>query len=611
MVFEAQYQRPMVGIGLDPNHTHFIFADDGSKNTFGKEQSLRGKFESVLRQNRITKEGTVVPIVCLMVEGGVGTIDTIRNALINGTPCIIIAGSGRAANVLSYAVEMSDKLELEESMILETKKRKLEKKIRLKSKTTLKLDEGSLMESVKWILQCLEYRDKIRIFELDEQDGESAGDLDKAILETLLETGGLDVRTQLHLSLLWSRDDMAEEVIAKNKDLDVRDLEEFLVQALIDNKLEFVKLFVERVPLARFLTKTKLAEIYNYTMQVSNDKFLLETLESFEGDNHKAKRTLVDIESALLSVASVEYSPQFLLKDRRESGKNLLKPNKTKNNQQLLRTDRFEHPERELFVYSLLFSRHEMSVYFWEEMLCKTSGALFAMLLLKSMLKSSSVQVDINQQRLIEAIQKNYEDKAVGVLNACYAFNVKKSQTLLKVQHKCWGDKTCLDLAEDADSKEFLSQSACQILIREIWLGNLSNRNSTWGIILAALLPVFVYGVWFKSEITKEMQQLEKSRKKTQEGKRKSLERSIIETSPRDLQNGGISARSEKEERDVTVVEGKLKDLSLIDRYHFFYTAPIVTFIVNCVFNLIFLILFSFVVMAGTYFFKDRYPKIT
>ena len=521
IVFEAQYQKPLVGASLDPNHTHFIFVDDGSKKQFGKEQGLRGKFEGEVRKNGVTKDETEVPIVCLMVEGGIGTIDTVRNALFNGTPCIIIAGTGRAANVLSYAVEYSNKLDQEETISEEKRKRKLEKFIREKSKSYLKLDEAGLIKSVKWIMECLQNKKQIRIFHLDEEDGESAGDLDKAILKTLLEMGGLDVRTQLHLSLLWNRDDMAEEVIVKNRrSLKLKDLEYFLEQALVDNKLAFVKLLVERVSLASFLTKTKLEKLYNDTMQVSSDKYLLETLESSERNSQKNERTLEDIANALLSVSGIEYCPQLVQRDDLHANKNELKVSKIRTSSTEDATDEFKHPERELFVYSLLFSRHEMSAYFWEEMLCKTSGALFAVLLAKSMLRSSSVQVDINHQDSIEAMLKDYETKAVGVLNVCNSCNVKKSQTLLKVQHGSWGDKTCLEISEEADSKKFLSQSACQILIRDICFGKLSDQNPTWKIVLAAFMPVFVFAIAFKSELANEKKQLENTRKKAHDGEK-------------------------------------------------------------------------------------------
>ena len=225
-VFEAQYQKPLKSTGLDPNHTHFLFVDDGSNNRFGKEIALRGKFEKVICENGVAKKRTRVPIVCVMVEGGPGTIDTVRSALINGTPCVVIEGSGRAADVLAYAVYISEKLSHADHLSEQIKREKLEKYIRSKTETLLKLKGRLLDKSVKWIVECLNYKSSIRIFKLDEDRSEITGNLDKAILQTLLDTQNLDVRTQFHLSFLWDRDDMAVQVIAKINKKDVDDLDE-------------------------------------------------------------------------------------------------------------------------------------------------------------------------------------------------------------------------------------------------------------------------------------------------------------------------------------------------------------------------------------------------
>ena len=624
-VFEAQYQKPFIGTGLDPNHTHFIFADDGSNNQFGKEQELRGRFEKVVRENGVAKKGTPVPIVCVMVEGGPGTIDTVRHALLNGTPCVIIDGSGRGADVLAYAVKLSEKMNHANSGSEEDKKEKLEKLIRAKTESVLKLKGPAVDKNVKWIIECLFYTSKIRLFKLDEEDGESAGDLDKAILQTLLEMGGLDVRTQLQLSLLWNRDDMAQEVIAKNrKNLDSRDLDEFLAQALVDNKLEFVKLFFERVPIVSFLTKVKLEELYFDTMQVSNNKFLLETLETFEGKKHKTKRTLDDIKDALLMKANVPYSPRHILRDQKDTARGssksshvigLIVNGSTSLAKQLkdarcrINWDYFEDPERELFVYSLLFMRHDMSVYFWEDMPCKTSGALFAILLTKTMMESSAVKVDINLQNAVENMQKDYEQKAIGILNACYAVNSKTSHILLKVQHDCWGKKTCLDLAEKADAKTFIAQSGCQTLVREVWLGKISDRNPTWKIIVAALAPIFVYGIWFKSDVKKELQNLEINRKHAKEGESSMMSSpdptntsSSLTRVTGGIRNSTDNLVAQESDESLVQVDSLQEEVSLVERYQFFYKAPIVTFILNVVSSLVLLILMSYVVITGKIF---------
>ena len=342
--------------------------------------------------------------------------------------------------------------------------------------------------------------------------------------------GGLDVRTQLELSLLWNRHDMADQVLRKNKDqIDMRDIEEFLTKSLIENKLEFVKIFAEIVTLPNFLTKGKLEELYNDTLKFSTEKFLLETLETKEGKKHIPRRTLEDIQSALLKVSNIDYDPQYSMIERTDPSKdavnNILSKKKRRNNnnkihhaqelssnQSYLQT--FRHPERELFVYSLLFIRPEASEYFWEDMLCKTSAALFAILVSKTILNSSGVRVDINLQIKVENMHDLYEFRAKGILNTCYDSDAKRCQTVLKAEHEPWGSKTCLDLAIRADCKDFIAQSGCQTLVRQVWLGKLSDRNPYWRIVGAALIPFFVYALWFKVDVSIEQAELEQDRKR-------------------------------------------------------------------------------------------------
>ena len=215
-IFEAQYQKPFIGTGLDPNHTHFIFADDGSNNQFGKERELRGRFEKVVCERGVAKKGTPVPIVCVMVEGGPGTIDTVRHALLNGTPCVIIDGSGRAADVLAYATKLFNKLKQGDKLIGELND-KLRTLIIAKVEKTLELKEEKLTSTVDCIDECLKNSRGIQIFSLNKHAGESTTSLDKAILQALLDMGSstLTPPLQLRLCFLWDREDIAENIINK------------------------------------------------------------------------------------------------------------------------------------------------------------------------------------------------------------------------------------------------------------------------------------------------------------------------------------------------------------------------------------------------------------
>ena len=54
-----------------------------------------------------------VPIVLLVLEGGIGTLETVREAIQRNTPAVIVKGSGRAADILAYAYQNAKEEEIE------------------------------------------------------------------------------------------------------------------------------------------------------------------------------------------------------------------------------------------------------------------------------------------------------------------------------------------------------------------------------------------------------------------------------------------------------------------------------------------------------------------
>ena len=72
-------------VALNPNHSSFILVDNGSAFTFGVEIEFRTQLETRIR------EQLNIPMVLIVVEGGVGTLNTILGALKSRTPIILVA----------------------------------------------------------------------------------------------------------------------------------------------------------------------------------------------------------------------------------------------------------------------------------------------------------------------------------------------------------------------------------------------------------------------------------------------------------------------------------------------------------------------------------------
>ncbi|NIG60614.1 transient receptor potential cation channel subfamily M member 2 [Pontoporia blainvillei] len=110
--FPAEYIMDEDGQGhltcLDSNHSHFILVDDGTHGRYGVEIPLRTKLEKFISEQTKERGGVAIkiPIVCVVLEGGPGTLHTIYNAITNGTPCVIVEGSGRVADVIAQVASL-------------------------------------------------------------------------------------------------------------------------------------------------------------------------------------------------------------------------------------------------------------------------------------------------------------------------------------------------------------------------------------------------------------------------------------------------------------------------------------------------------------------------
>ena len=84
--------------------------DDGSRNCYssgGGVTNFITNFEAMVREEE--PRGLGVPVITLLLEGGTDSIYKVKDGLENGQPCVIIEGSGRAADILAYGYRHATK----------------------------------------------------------------------------------------------------------------------------------------------------------------------------------------------------------------------------------------------------------------------------------------------------------------------------------------------------------------------------------------------------------------------------------------------------------------------------------------------------------------------
>ncbi|CAF1681388.1 unnamed protein product, partial [Rotaria sp. Silwood1] len=86
---------------LEPNHTKFIFIDDGTERKYGREIAFRAQLEQAM--------SNPVPVVLLVVEGGPNTVRTVHEAVVeNNIPAVFLEGTGRCCDLFAKAFHLYD-----------------------------------------------------------------------------------------------------------------------------------------------------------------------------------------------------------------------------------------------------------------------------------------------------------------------------------------------------------------------------------------------------------------------------------------------------------------------------------------------------------------------
>ncbi|XP_059823427.1 transient receptor potential cation channel subfamily M member 2 [Hypanus sabinus] len=552
---------------LDHNHTHFILVDDGTNGRYGVEISLRTHLEKYISKQRIGTEdvGIEIPIVCVALEGGPGTLSTIHSAISNGTPCVIVEGSGRAADVLAAAANLP-MMQITISFI--------QKQLR-----TFFADCYNTFSDQDIILWTKKVQDIIRMQDLltvFQADASGNNDLDVAILQALLKASSSsghqwqeNLDHQLQLAIAWNRLDIAKSHIFTNdKQWKSSHLHQAMFAALVGNKPGFVKLFLENgVNLGEFLSQEMLVRLYNNIPDHTHlYKKLHKVLDSEKQTQindtleNKGKVHLYHISIVLKELLGEFMEPLYKSKSF----------NAASIDQQ--QEGNLEDPLRDLFIWAILMKRKYLASIFWEQGKDSIAASLVACKLLKKIISDEN---DTDLYDEMEDLAQEYEDQAIGLFSKCYRKHAKRAQKLLVRVSSTWGKATCLRLALEADSKKFMAHGGVQDLLTKIWWGELSVDTHTWQVLLCLVLWPIIYSklITFRHE---------EQRKKAPQSKAEL----VAKTPP----PHSIPPALIHNEQDT-------KPLSCWQQLRAFYTAPVVVFYWNVLAYFGFLWLFSYVLL--------------
>nr|XP_009663409.1 PREDICTED: transient receptor potential cation channel subfamily M member 2 isoform X1 [Struthio camelus australis] len=541
---------------LDSNHSHFILVDDGTHGRYGVEISLRTRLEKFISEQTKVKGGVAIkiPIVCVVLEGGPGTLDTIYNAITNGTPCVIVEGSGRVADVIAQVASLP---------VPKITIALIQKKLSVLFHDTYEyFTEDKLVEWTKKIQDIVRSRQLLTIF----REGKyGQQDVDVAILQALLKAsqnrdhfGHENWDHQLKLAVAWNRVDIARsEIFTDDHEWKPTDLHPVMAAALISNKPEFVKLFLEQgVRLKEFVTWDALVYLYDNMapsclFHSKLQKILLEEKEHTAGSKmprvqlHHVSQVLQELlgrstqplypkpkhtERPRLSIPV----PHIKLNVQGSSLRSLYKRSAS-------RVTFTMDPVRDLLIWAAVQNRKELAEIIWTQSQDCTVAALACSKILKELAKEEE-DTDTTEEML--ALAEQYEYKAIGVFTECYRKDEERAQKLLTRVSEAWGKTTCLQLALEAKNMNFVSHGGVQAFLTKVWWGKMCVDNGLWRVIVCMLFFPLLYTSF------------------------------------------------------ITFREKKLQPMGCLIRFQAFFTAPVVIFHMNILSYFTFLLLFAYVLMV-------------
>ncbi|XP_065060312.1 transient receptor potential cation channel subfamily M member 6-like isoform X1 [Rhopilema esculentum] len=598
------------GACLDNNHTHFFLVDNGTVNQYGKEIQFRARLEKQIMKMEVDKNRGKVPAVLLVLEGGPNTVATVYEAITNdpAVPVIVIKDSGRAADLLAYAHNISHGEGTFYYMGDVVEHKQLFKRI---EQTYPELNQEGCLKVYGNVLKCVERKHLITIFEMEE----GTADLDQAILKALLKSKSASPEEQLKLALLWNRPDVARaQIFSEELKWPLSSLESAMKVALAKDRTEFVELLLEQgVSMGNFLTRDRLDSLYS-TRARERKSMLRYMLD-------KAKFgavTLRDAESLFYTLTGLSLNPQQQQTHR--TVPHAIAHIVPLNTRDALHQS-FHHPFNQLFVWAVLNNMQKMALCFWKHGEEPMAKALVACKLYFALAKYADKR-DMKDD-IMETLTTNGEEfqrLAVQLLDHCFVTDESRSSKLMTYELRNWGNTTNLNLAVTSGHTLFVAHSCNQELLTDIWSGVMTLRTlKSLKTVLCMFCPPLVLCLSFrtKREVLK-MPQTEgmldefSFREEDEEdapvtnveieeglGEKKgdlNLKRNETFSSSFDDSILGASERDADTVMSAEMV--KTQSLSYLEKYRGFYTAPITKFWGNVLAYLVFLGLFTYVLLG-------------
>ncbi|XP_010894223.2 transient receptor potential cation channel subfamily M member 5 [Esox lucius] len=582
---------------LDCNHSHFILVEEDPQRP-GATSEMRVKLLKHISLQRTGYGGAgsfEIPVLCLLVHGEPHILQRMYKGIGNATPWLILAGSGGMADILVTLMNRGCwDLDSVQMLLLDTFPRVHH--------------STDITNWAKLIQKILDHDHLLTVHKPEQESSE----LDTVILKALVKAcksqsqEAQDFLDELKLAVAWNRVDIAKSHIF-NGDVEwtARDLEEVMMDALVNDKPDFVRLFVDNgVCLGEFLTYGRLQELYCSVSEKSllhllllkkhQEKQLLlgsarnpgppQDHNRPDSGERKTRFTLHEVSKVLKDFLHDSCKGFY---QKLPTGKTGRKAGRHFNNQKspAEMEERCEHPWRDLFLWAVLQNRQRMANYFWAMGPEAVAAALAGCKILKEM---AHLESEAESARSMK--EAKYEQFALDLFGECYSNSEDRAYALLVRRTRCWNQSTVLNLATEADAKSFFAHDGVQGFLTKIWWGAMNTDTSISKLVLSFFCPPLIWTNLIKFS-EEELDSRNGEEEHCVELDSLDTEKALLLTDDDPLGSGGPSGGVESQ--SSAAVWWRF----LLRRWHRFWSAPVTVFLGNVIMYFAFLILFTYMLL--------------
>ncbi|KAI6068421.1 Transient receptor potential cation channel subfamily M member 5 [Aix galericulata] len=581
---------------LDHNHSHFILVDHVTPEDPDRTTELRLTLEKHISEQRTGYGATQhvkIFFACMNSKNVLFKLQRICIGLENSAPWLILAGSGGTADIL--AAFMNDP----QLIVPEAVEKQFKEKFPAESFLW-----KDILQWTATIQNIISHQHLLTLHNFEQDDSE----LDTVILKALVKAckshsqEAQEYLDELKLAVAWNRVDIAKSEIF-NGDVEWKscDLEEVMMDALINDKPEFVKLFIDNgANISEFLTYSRLQRLYcSISQKCLLYKLLLKkheeskvTLAGLTGQQQQESYPLFTLSEVSRVLKDFLHDAcKGFYQDLRHGGKKRSDKTNTRHLPEPLdMNQKSKNPWRDLFVWAVLQNRHKMANYFWAMGQEGVASALAACKILREM---SHLETKTEVARIMK--EAKYEQLAVELFSECYRNSEERAFALLVRKNQYWSKTTCLQLATEADAKSFFAHDGVQAFLTKIWWGDMSTSTQILKLICGFWCPFLIYTnlIAFSEE-----KQSKKEPEPPREMDSSDTERTLFLSKEEYRGNGKLEKQNPSENTAWATF--------LFTRWKKFWSAPVTVFMGNVIMYFAFLFLFTYVLLLD---FKPPPPE--